>query len=258
METRAVGPLIGSIDCGTSSARFMIYSATSGELIAYHQIPTEPIYPKQGWVEQDCNHILKIVNNSIEKTIDKLKEMNIDPGSIKGIGITNQRESTIAWHKETGQPLHNAIIWSDGRTREIVDDFLDQIPDRDFNYYKERTGLPISTYFTAFKVKWLLQNVPQVKKAMQEQKLLLGTVDSWLLWNLCGVHATDVTNASRTFLMNIETLEWDEHLCNKVFGIPVSILPKIKSSASNFGTINSGPLKGLPVTGVNIIDSFLF
>lgn len=148
----------------------------------------------------------------------------------------------------TGEPLYNCIVWLDNRTSDIVDSVLDNIPGRDLNWLKKKTGLPISTYFTAFKLKWLLTHQPEVRRALAENRLMFGTVDSWLLWKLTGVHATDVTNASRTLLMDIETLDWDADLC-KFFDIPLNILPRIEPSSYQYGTIRVGAFTGLPITG---------
>lgn len=149
----------------------------------------------------------------------------------------------------TGKSLYNSIVWLDNRTSDLVESLIDRLPGRNINYFKPRTGLPISTYFSALKIQWLINNVPEVGRALNERRLMFGTVDSWLLWNLTGNHLTDVTNASRTLLLNLETLEWDSYLCS-FFKIPSSILPKIRSSADFFGTIQSGPLASIPITGV--------
>lgn len=146
-----------------------------------------------------------------------------------------------------GEPLYNSIVWLDNRTSELVDTIVDKIPGRDLNHLKSRTGLPISTYFSALKIRWLFENVPEVGECHRRGELLFGNVDAWLLWNLTGEHRTDVTNASRTLLMNLETLEWDAQLC-EFFHIPVDILPEIRSSADAFGVIQRGPLAGVPVT----------
>lgn len=171
------------------------------------------------------------------------------------IGITNQRESTIVWDKTTGKPLHNAIIWLDMRTSSTVDHLVETIPNnsRNKNYLKPLCGLPISTYFSALKIRWLKDNVNVVKHAIEAENCLFGTVDTWLLWNLTGginggVHVTDVTNASRTMLMNIETLQWDRHLL-KFFDLPKHILPTICSSAQIYGNISKGSLEGVPISG---------
>lgn len=149
----------------------------------------------------------------------------------------------------TGEPLYNSIVWLDNRTSDIVESLIDRISGRDINYLKDKTGLPISTYFSALKIKWLIENLPEVKKTLDDGLLMFGTVDSWLLWNLTKKHMTDVTNASRTLLMDLETLQWDQFLCD-FFKIPMNILPEIKSSSSWFGEIQNGPLTSIPITGI--------
>lgn len=213
------GPLIGAIDEGTSSARFIIFKAGTENIICYHQISIPQIYPQEGWVEQDPMKIWNIVKECIEKAIEKLIALGGNPKDIIAIGITNQRETTIVWDKITGQPLYNAIIWLDMRTSSTVEQLLDTVPNhsKNKNYLKPLCGLPLSPYFSAVKLKWLKDNVLKVKQAMERGTCLFGTVDSWLIWNLTGgvqsgIHVTDVTNASRTMLMNIETLQWDSHL----------------------------------------------
>lgn len=248
--------LIGAIDQGTSSTRFLVFESGNGKLIASSQIPINRIVPKEGWVEIDPMEIIKSVYDTIEDVYDQLSsgceladEANLFK-QIKCIGICNQRESTIVWDKTTGKPLNNVIVWMDNRTKDLVDHMIDSIPGRDINLLKSKTGLPMSTYFSAFKLKWLIDNVESVKQALKEDRLLFGTVDTWILWNLTGgSHMTDVTNASRTFLMDVESLQWDETLCD-YFKIPRKILPKIMSSADDFGQVASGPLKDIPITGV--------
>lgn len=151
----------------------------------------------------------------------------------------------------SGKPLYNSIVWLDNRTSDLVDVVVDRIPGRDINWLKGKTGLPISTYFSALKMRWLIENLPEVRKAIEEGRALFGTVDSWLLWKLTNgkQHLTDVTNASRTLLMDLETLNWDPALCD-FFHIPMSVLPEIRPSSSHFGTITVGPLKGVSVTGM--------
>lgn len=260
--------LIGAIDQGTSSTRFLVFESGSGQLVASSQIEIKRIVPQEGWVEIDPNEIIKSVNSTISHVCQQLSGSStiypndggckqssdalIDSlaGKLKCVGICNQRESTVVWDSVTGKPLYNVIVWMDNRTKDIVDHMIDALPGRDFNWLKDKTGLPMSTYFSAFKLKWLIDNVNAVKTALKENRLLFGTVDSWILWNLTnGQHLTDVTNASRTFLMDIESLQWDKSLCD-YFKIPIKILPKILASADNFGLIQSGPLKGLPITGV--------
>ncbi|CAF1188586.1 unnamed protein product, partial [Didymodactylos carnosus] len=203
------------------------------ELVTYHQETLSSISPKPGWVEQDPIEILETTKLSI--------------------GVTNQRETTILWDKNSGKPLHNALVWLDARTQETVDFLLEQ-SGKDKDCLQDACGLPISTYFSALKIRWLIDNVPNVQKAIEQKRCLFGTVDTWLLWNLIlndheHVHVTDVTNASRTMLMNIRKLTWDSYLCNW-FGIPEHILPTIKSSSGIFGYISEGALKGIPISAV--------
>ncbi|XP_029832359.2 glycerol kinase isoform X1 [Ixodes scapularis] len=247
------GPLVGAIDQGTSSTRFLTFASKTSELIAYHQVEIEHILPKDGWVEEDPMEILNSVYECIENTVEKLKDLEIDPRDIKAIGVSNQRETTIVWDKVTGKPLHNAIVWLDNRTTDTVEHLLDKIPGHDKEYLKKKCGLPLSTYFSAVKLVWLLENIPGVKQAVEDGRCMFGTVDTWILFNLTGgtkggVHVTDVTNASRTMLMDIETLMWDEYLCN-FFGVPMSVLPSIRSSSEIYGMLCDGPLAGVPISG---------
>lgn len=246
--------LIGAIDQGTSSTRFLVFESGTGQLVDSSQLEIKRITPTEGWVEIDPNEIIRSVYSTISDVCGRLN-LNQDTssnssGELKCIGICNQRESAVVWDRVTGKPLNNVIVWMDNRTRDLVDQMIDSLPGRDLNWLKDKTGLPMSTYFSAFKLKWLIENVEAVQEALKEDRLLFGTVDSWILWNLTGgLHMTDVTNASRTFLMDIETLNWDKTLCD-LFNIPHTILPTILSSADHFGCITEGPLKGLPITGV--------
>lgn len=239
--------LIGAIDQGTSSTRFLVFENKSGRLIASSQVEIKRIVPQEGWVEMDPDAIMDSVYSTIQQTCRQLG--NGATSKLKCIGICNQRESTVVWDAKTGRALYNVILWMDNRTKDLVDGMIDSVPGRDFNFLKDKTGLPMSTYFSAYKLKWLIDNVPVVREALREDRLRFGTVDSWILWNLTGNHLTDVTNASRTFLMDIETLEWSRELCNQ-FQVPIKILPKILASADDFGLIQHGPLRGLPITGV--------
>ncbi|XP_076060393.1 glycerol kinase 1 isoform X2 [Oratosquilla oratoria] len=248
------GPLVGAVDQGTSSTRFLVFSASTGEVLTYHQVEVEQQYPKEGWVEQDPLVLLDSVHTCIENTVKNLRKLEIDPSDIKAVGITNQRETTVAWDKVTGKPLCNAILWLDARTTSTVENLIKESPGQNKDALKDLCGLPINTYFSAVKMRWMLDNVPEVKSAADKGTLLFGTVDSWLLWNLSGgleggLHVTDVTNASRTMLMNISTLQWDAGLC-KFFDVPMSVLPEIRSSSEIFGYITSGPLLGVPISGV--------
>ncbi|KAF7405630.1 glycerol kinase isoform X1 [Vespula maculifrons] len=247
------GPLIGAIDEGTSSARFLVFDVLQRKVVASHQIEIKQKYPQEGWVEQDPKEILQAVIQCIKNTVEKLKDLNISPSDIKAIGITNQRETTLLWDKETGEPLHNAIVWLDMRTTTTMEDVLDSIPNKTRNkhYLKPLCGLPMSPYFSALKIRWLIDNISRVKQAVEAEKCAFGTVDTWLIWNLTKgqLHITDVSNASRTMLMNIETLKWDPLLC-RFFGIPQHILPEIRSSAEIYGTIsNPQVLAGIPIAG---------
>lgn len=261
--------LIGAIDQGTSSTRFLVFERGTGRLVASSQLEIKRITPREGWVEIDPNSIMSSVYATMANVHDQLlakqHQLNLSPADqqprpcdsslmggqmlLKCIGICNQRESAVVWDAKTGQPLYNVIVWMDNRTKDIVDDMINSIPGRDFNHLKDKTGLPISTYFSAFKLRWLIDNVHEVREALAEGRLLVGTVDSWILWNLTGKHLTDVTNASRTFLMDIETLQWDKELCKR-FKVPMEILPKILSSADDYGALKFGPFMGTPVTGV--------
>lgn len=248
-------PLVGAIDEGTSSARFIVFKAGTAEVVASDQQELSQIYPQEGWVEQDPKEILRVVRKCIENTIDKLVALGGSVNDIVSVGITNQRESTVLWDKRTGEPLYNSLVWLDVRTSSTVDQLLDNVPNksRNKNYLKPLCGLPMSPYFSAVKIKWLRDNIPHIKKTMDEGNCLFGTIDSWLIWNLTGgplggLHLTDVTNASRTMLMNIETLKWDKVLIN-FFGLPSSILPTIKSSSEVYGTITEGSLQGVKITG---------
>lgn len=248
-------PLVGSIDEGTSSARFMVFRAGTSEVIASHQEELSKKYPRAGWVEQDPREILSIVVECIKHTVEKLESLGYSVDDIVAVGIANQRESTIVWDKETGEPLHNSIVWHDMRSSSTVDRLLDKVPHKTRNkeYLKPLCGLPMSPYFSAVKFKWLYDNVVAVKKSVDEGRCLFGTVDTWLIWNLTGgknggVHVTDATNASRTMLMNIETLKWDSVLMN-FFGVPAHVLPIIKSSSEVYGYFSEGPLRGVPLAG---------
>ncbi|KAG5896781.1 hypothetical protein JTB14_008357 [Gonioctena quinquepunctata] len=250
-----MGYLVGAIDEGTSSARFILFKAGTTEVVASHQQELPQIHPKEGWVEQDPMEILRCVQTCIEFTIDKLIAMGGSVNDIVAVGITNQRESTVLWDKTTGEPLYNSIVWLDVRTSSTVDCLLDRVPNksRNKNYLKPLCGLPLSPYFSAVKIKWLQENIPKIKKAMDAGTCLFGTIDSWLIWNLTGgknggIHVTDVTNASRTMLMNIETLKWDPVLIN-FFELPSNILPAIKSSSEVYGSIVEGSLRGVKLAG---------
>ncbi|CAK1552051.1 unnamed protein product [Leptosia nina] len=247
------GPLVGAIDEGTSNVKFLIFAANTSEVLTYHQLPLKRFSPQQGWVEQDALEILSAVLECIEVTIDNLKKLDINPADVVGIGVTNQRETTIIWNSTTGEPLYSAIVWLDVRTCKTVDDLLQTKGAHSIYAVTQTSGLPLSTYFSSVKLRWLLQNVTQIKEAVAKGSCMAGTVDSWLIWNLTGgcrggVHITDVTNASRTQLMSLTSLQWDKGLL-KFFDIPLEILPKIKSSSEIYGYISTGSLLGTPIAG---------
>ncbi|KAM9567682.1 glycerol kinase isoform 9-T9 [Guaruba guarouba] len=179
-----LGPLVGSIDQGTSSTRFLVFNAKTSELLSHHQVEIVQKFPKEGWVEQDPKEILNSVHECVEKTCEKLQQLNIDITNIKAIGVSNQRETTVVWDKTTGEPLYNAIVWLDLRTQATVDRLLKKIPGKNKSFFKFRTGLPLSTYFSAVKLRWLLDNVEEIKQAVGDGRAMFGTIDSWLIWCL--------------------------------------------------------------------------
>ncbi|EHH25889.1 Glycerol kinase 2 [Macaca mulatta] len=251
-KTAAVGPLVGAVVQGTNSTRFLVFSSKTAELLSHHKVELTQEFPKEGWVEQDPKEILQSVYECIARTCEKLDEMNIDISNIKAVGISNQRETTVIWDKLTGEPLYNAVVWLDLRTQTTVEDLSKKIPGNS-NFVKSKTGLPLSTYFSAVKLRWMLDNVRHVQKAVEEGRALFGTIDSWLIWSLTGgvnggVHCTDVTNASRTMLFNIHSLEWDKELCD-FFEIPMDLLPNVFSSSEIYGLIKTGALEGVPISG---------
>ena len=235
---------IASLDQGTSSTRCMIFDS-SGTVVAKAQKEHQQFTPKPGWVEHDAGEIWLRTREVIGSAI---ASGDISPTEISAIGVTNQRETIVAWDSQTGAALHKAIVWQDTRTA----DFLNGLNDEVKAELISRTGLAIAPYFSASKIHWLLNNVPSVKQAQAAGNLRVGTIDSWLIWNLSGgLHITDVTNASRTMLMNLETLQWDNDLLN-IFGIPLEILPEIKSSSERYGmTKLDGPFGAeIPIAGI--------
>ena len=208
--------------------RFMVFESGTGKVVAEHQIEVEQLYPHEGWVEQRPEELLSSAEQCIEEVARKLKDKGVDP-SIAGVGITNQRETTIVWSRTTGKPLYPAVVWCDARNGVEVGK-LSQEHGKD--HLRTRCGLPLATYFSATKMSWLMENVQEVGEAGDD--LMFGTVDTWLVWNMTGGvsggnHVTDVTNASRTMLMNLNSLEWDDNLLS-FFNIPRSCLPSIQVS----------------------------
>ena len=231
---------IGAIDQGTTSTRFIIFDH-DGKIIAFDQKEHQQIYPKPGWVEHDP---IEIWERTREVMKSALKKSGLQPGDLAAIGITNQRETTVVWEKASGKPIHNAIVWQDTRTDEICTNLaIEGGQDR----FRSRTGMPLATYFSGPKVKWLLDNVPAARRKSENGELLFGNIDTWLIWNLTGVHITDVTNASRTMLMDLKTLTWDDEIL-KLLDIPASLLPEIRSSSEVYATAR-GLFEGIPVSG---------
>ncbi len=235
---------VASLDQGTSSTRCMIFDQL-GAVVAIAQKEHQQFTPQSGWVEHDAGQIWQNTETVIKEAVAKA---GIRAADIKALGITNQRETTVAWDAQTGQALHHAIVWQDTRTA----DFLNELSQPDKELLIDRTGLAIAPYFSASKIHWLLNNVEPVKQALAAGNLRIGTIDSWLTWKLSGgLHITDVTNASRTMLMNLETLKWDPQLL-AIFNIPIEILPEIKSSSEVYGTCQiNGPLGAeIPIAGI--------
>ncbi len=243
--------LLGALDQGTTSTRFMVFDE-EGREVARHQLEHEQILPRPGWVEHDPAEIVRRVEASIGGA---LSSAGLEGGRLKALGITNQRETTVAWDPCTGRPWHNAIVWQDTRTDGHVARLREQGLEP---LIRGRTGLPAATYFSAPKMAWMLEHVEGLREAAGRGQVLLGTIDSWVLWNLTGgpdggCHLTDVTNASRTMLMDLKTLDWDRELL-EIFEIPRELLPEIRPSSDpdGFGvTRGDGPLGAeVPVTGI--------
>lgn len=232
---------VAAIDQGTTSTRFMIFDH-AGNVVAVDQKEHRQIYPKPGWVEHDPLEIWRRTQEVMRGALGKIRnQLSV----ISAIGVTNQRETTLVWEKTTGKPVYNAIVWQDTRTDVIISK-LAKAGGQD--RFRKKTGLPLATYFSGPKIKWILDNVKGAKEKARKGELLFGSIDTWLIWNLTGEHVTDVTNASRTMLMNLKTLDWDDEVL-KVMGIPRGMLPEIKSSSEVYGTIKAGALKGVPVAG---------
>ncbi len=233
---------IGAIDQGTTSTRFLVFDR-SGQIVASSQKEHRQIYPQPGWVEHDPEEIWlrtrEVISNAMEQG-------GLQPRDLAAIGITNQRETTVLWDRATGKPLYNALVWQDTR----VDDYIPEFSrDGGLDRFREKTGLPLATYFSALKIRWLLDHMPGARLRAEAGEILFGTIDSFLLWHLTGLHLTDCTNASRTQLMNLKTLSWDPELLES-FAIPAQILPEIRSSSEIYGTANMSAVKGVPIAGI--------
>ena len=236
-----------ALDQGTTSSRAIIFNK-KGEIVAKSQNEFNQFYPQNGWVEHDPNEILFSV---VSAMISVIRKKGINPEQIAGIGITNQRETTILWDKETGKPLYNAIVWQCRRTAEYCEELKSEgLGD----YIKSKTGLLIDAYFSATKIKWILDNVEGAREKAERGEVLFGTVDTWLIWSLTGgkAHVTDYSNACRTMLFDIDKLCWDEYLC-KELGIPMCILPEVKPSSCIYGHVAKitglEELEGVPIAG---------
>ncbi|KAG1665665.1 hypothetical protein FOA52_005455 [Chlamydomonas sp. UWO 241] len=243
--------LVAAVDQGTQSTRVYLFNKNQ-QPVASHQVPLPQIHPQPGWNEHDPFEIWKGVEECMVMALVAAQEA-IGPVEVKAVGITSQRETTLVWHRTTGQPLFNAIVWNDTRTADICNTLADELPGG-ADHFRAKTGLPISTYFSAYKFKWMYDNVDDVTRAVDAGDACFGTVDSWLIYMLTGgahsggVHVTDVSNASRTGLMDLETCAWDPEIM-AVFGVTPECLPRIVSNAEVYGTVSAGPYEGVPISG---------
>jgi glycerol kinase len=239
---------VAAIDQGTTSTRCLIFDH-SGRIVSTQAREHRQIFPRSGWVEHDPAEIWE---NTRAVTAGALDAGGLTRADIAAIGTTNQRETTVVWDRYTGEPVYNAIVWQDTRTAEIVRSIAERTGEE---FYRARTGLPLATYFAGPKIRWILDNVAGAQARAEAGDLCFGTMDTWVLWNLSGaarggLHVTDATNASRTLLMDLNTLSWDDELTRDV-GVPRAMLPEIRSSAEHYGTVSGdGALAGLPITGI--------
>jgi glycerol kinase len=237
---------VAAVDQGTTSTRFMVFDH-KGAVVGFDQKEHEQIYPKPGWVEHNPLEIWQATQDVIKGALDKL---HIDVKDIAAVGVTNQRETAVVWEKATGKPVYNAIVWQDTRTDQICNELA---KNGGQDQFRPKVGLPLATYFSGMKIKWVLDNVPGVRERAEKGEILFGNIDTWVIWNLTGgphggVHVTDVSNASRTFMMNLETLDWDPDML-KVLGVPRAMLPEIKASSEVYGFCRNSGLDGIPVAG---------
>lgn len=240
---------VAAIDQGTTSTRFMIFDH-AGNVVAMDQKEHRQIYPKPGWVEHDPLEIWERTVEVMEGALERASgQYSVTSDQIAAVGVTNQRETTVVWDKRTGNPVYNAIVWQDTRTDGIIARLAKQGGQ---NRFRRKTGLPLATYFSGPKIQWILDNVKGARAKANKGDLLFGNIDTWLIWKLTGAHVTDVTNASRTMLMNLTTLDWDDAIL-KAMRIPRAMLPEIRSSSEIYGYIAQGgmslPLQGLPLAG---------
>ncbi len=238
---------IGAIDQGTTSTRFMVFDK-SARIVAVAQKEHEQIFPRPGWVEHDALEILRRTHEVIGEALEK---RGLQSSDLAAIGITNQRETTVVWERKTGRPISNAIVWQDTRVADEVARFAS---DGGQDRFRAQTGLPLSTYFSGLKLRWILGNVPNARARAAAGELLFGNMDTFLVWNLTGganggVHVTDVTNASRTQLFNLKTLDWDTDLLT-AFEIPRAMLPQVRSSSEIYGAATLPAISGVPIAGI--------
>ena len=238
---------VGAIDQGTTSTRFIVFDR-KGDIVSVGQKEHRQIYPQPGWVEHDP---LEIIGNTEAVIADALSRANLRAADLAAVGITNQRETTVLWDKATGRPLCNALVWMDARTAQLVAGY---VHDGGQDRFRSKTGLPLTTYFSGLKLRWILDNVAGARQKAESGEALFGTIDTWLTWNLTGgpsggAHIVDVTNASRTQLMNIETCDWDDGMLSE-FRIPRACLPRIVPSSAVYGEVATGALRGVRVGGI--------
>ena len=235
-----------ALDQGTTSSRCMIFDH-GGNVVAVEQLEHEQIYPKPGWVEHDANEVWQRCRQVMDGALGKVGG---GADSIAALGVTNQRETAVVWDRSTGEPVHNAIVWQDTRTDKICEE-LEKEGGQD--RFRLKTGLPIATYFSGPKVRWILENVDGAREKADAGELAFGNMDTWCIWNLTGgtdggLHITDVSNASRTMLMDLATLAWDDELCDAI-GVPKSMLPEIRPSSAVYGEVKEGAFGGVKVAG---------
>ncbi len=232
---------VAAIDQGTASSRCMVFDRRA-RIVSVAQKEHRHYFPRPGWVEHDPEEIWR---NVLEVVNEALAKAELSASDLSALGIANQRETAVLWDRRTGMPVHNAINWEDTRTDQLCRELAG---DAGQNRFREKTGLPLATYFSGPKVRWLLDRVPGLRERAEEGEVLFGTIDSWLIWNLCGRHVTDVTNASRTMLMDLNTREWDDELLSAI-GVPRAMLPEIRPSAEIYGEAGA-PLAGVPVASL--------
>jgi glycerol kinase len=239
---------IGALDQGTTSTRFIVFDR-SGRIVSSAQKEYQQIYPQPGWVEHDPEEIWRCASDVIQEAMT-MTARALRPQDLAAIGITNQRETTVVWQKKSGKPIYHAIVWQDTRVAATVAEFATHGGQ---GRYRAKTGLPLATYFSGLKLRWILENVASARAQAEAGDLLFGNIDTFLIWHLTGgpqggVHITDVTNASRTQLMNLNTLQWDREILHD-FDIPIQMLPKVVSSSELYGTANLPPIAGVPISG---------